>query len=118
MKKRLLALTMAMIMVASTMVACGGNETPAATDETTTEEGGETTGDAEAPVEGDAEAPAPTPEEQMQQFAGQLVQMLLEQVGDPALVSQILQMALDMVSQAAPAQPGFARMGGRLVRIK
>lgn len=62
MKKRLLALTMAMIMVASTMVACGGNETPAATDETTTEEGGETTGDAEAPVEGDAEAPAPTEE--------------------------------------------------------
>ena len=73
----------------------------------------------EANAPAPAEAPAPTPEEQMQQFAGQLVQMLMEQVGDPAIVSQILQMALDMVSQAAaPAQPGFARMGGRLVRIK
>lgn len=72
----------------------------------------------EANAPAPAEAPAPAPEEQMQQFAGQLVQMLLEQVGDPALVSQILQLALDMVSQAAPAQPGFARMGGRLVRIK
>ena len=72
----------------------------------------------EANAPAPAEAPAPSPEEQMHQFAGQLVQMLMEQVGDPAIVSQILQMALDMVSQAATAQPGFARMGGRLVRIK
>lgn len=35
MKKRLLALTMAMIMVASTMVACGGNDNPAPTEPTT-----------------------------------------------------------------------------------
>lgn len=71
----------------------------------------------EANATAPAEAPAPTPEEQMQQFAGQLVQMLLEQVGDPALVSQILQMALDMVSQAAPAPAQFKRLGGKLTRI-
>ena len=64
-----------------------------------------------------AEAPAPSPEEQMHQFAGQLVQMLMEQVGDPAIVSQILQMALDMVSQAAPAPAQFQRLGGKLTRI-
>lgn len=73
----------------------------------------------EANAPAPAEAPAPAPEEQMQQFAGQLVQMLLEQVGDPALVSQILQMALDMVSQAAPAPAPaqFQRLGGKLTRI-
>ena len=70
----------------------------------------------EANAPAPAEAPAPAPEEQMQQFAGQLVQMLLEQVGDPALVSQILQMALDMVSQAAPAPAQFQRLGGKLTR--
>ena len=43
--------------------------------------------------------------------------MLLEQVGDPALVSQILQTALDMVSQAAaPAPAQFQRLGGKLTR--
>ena len=71
----------------------------------------------EANATAPAEAPAPTPEEQMQQFAGQLVQMLLEQVGDPAIVSQILQMALDMVNQAAPAPAQFQRLGGKLTRI-
>ena len=71
----------------------------------------------EANAPAPAEAPAPAPEEQMQQFAGQLVQMLLEQVGDPALVSQILQMALDMVSQAAPAPAQFKRLGGKLTRV-
>ena len=71
----------------------------------------------EANAPAPAEAPAPTPEEQMQQFAGQLVQMLMEQVGDPAIVSQILQMALDMVSQAAaPAPAQFQRLGGKLTR--
>ena len=71
----------------------------------------------EANAPAPAEAPAPSPEEQMQQFAGQLVQMLMEQVGDPAIVSQILQMALDMVSQAAaPAPAQFQRLGGKLTR--
>ena len=70
----------------------------------------------EAPVQ---EAPANAGGDQLQQIAAQLAQMLLEQVGDPAIAAQILQMALEMVSQTAPAPaPGFARMGGRLVRIK
>lgn len=78
-----------------------------------------------APVEGGAPAaeaaPAqgPAPEEAMQQLAGQLVEMLMQQVQDPNLVAQILQMALEMVAQAAaPAQPQFQRQGGRLVRVK
>lgn len=79
-----------------------------------------------APVEGGAPAPeaAPeqggmAPEEALQQLAGRLVEMLMQQVQDPNMVAQILQMALDMVAQAAaPAQPQFQRQGGRLVRVK
>ena len=77
-----------------------------------------------APMEGGAPAPAPeqggaTPEEALQQLAGQLVDMLMQQVQDPNMVAQILQMALEMVAQAAaPAQPQFQRQGGRLVRVK
>lgn len=77
-----------------------------------------------APAEGGAPTPAPeqggaTPEEALQQLAGQLVEMLMQQVQDPNMVAQILQMALEMVAQAAaPAQPQFQRQGGRLVRVK
>lgn len=75
-----------------------------------------------APVEGGAPAPeqgGATPEEALQQLAGQLVDMLMQQVQDPNMVAQILQMALEMVAQAAaPAQPQFQRQGGRLVRVK
>lgn len=77
-----------------------------------------------APVEGGAPTPAPeqggaAPEEALQQLAGQLVDMLMQQVQDPNMVAQILQMALEMVAQAAaPAQPQFQRQGGRLVRVK
>lgn len=77
-----------------------------------------------APMEEGAPAPAPeqggaAPEQAMQQLAGQLVEMLLQQVQDPAIVAQILQLAMDMLSQAAaPAQPQFQRQGGRLVRVK
>jgi hypothetical protein len=77
-----------------------------------------------APMEGGAPAPAPeqggaAPEEALQQLAGQLVEMLMQQVQDPNMVAQILQMALEMVAQAAaPAQPQFQRQGGRLVRVK
>ena len=85
------------------------------------QEGGAMPSNEPVPANPEANAPAPAeapaPEDQMQQFAGQLVQMLLEQVGDPALVSQILQMALDMVSQAAPAPAQFQRLGGKLTRV-
>lgn len=74
-----------------------------------------------APVEGVAPAPeagAPSPEEQLQQIAGQLVDMLMQQIGDPQAVMIILQMAAEMVAQAVqPAEPQFRRMGGKLVRI-
>ena len=59
MKKRLLALTMAMIMVASTMVACGGNDAPAATDGSEATEGTEVTDGGEEPAPA-TEEPAPT----------------------------------------------------------
>lgn len=77
-----------------------------------------------APVEEGAQTQAPeqgsaAPAEAMQQMAGQLVEMLMQQIQDPAVVAQILQMALEMVAQAAqPAQPQFQRQGGRLVRVK
>lgn len=64
------------------------------------------------------EAGAPAPEEQMQQMAGQLVDMLMQQIGDPQAVAAILQMALEMVGQAAAPQAAYQRMGGRLVRVK
>lgn len=67
--------------------------------------------------EAGAEA-APSPEEQLQQVAGQLLDMLMQQIGDPQAVAAILQMAQEMLAQAAaPAQPQFQRRGGKLVRI-
>ena len=85
------------------------------------QEGGAMPSNEPVPANPEANAPAPAeapaPEEQMQQFAVQLYQMLMEQIGDPAIVSQILQMALDMVSQAAPAPAQFQRLGGKLTRI-
>ena len=72
-----------------------------------------------APVEG---APAEAPqggEEQLQQVAGQLVDMLMQQVGDPNAVMAILQAAMDMVAQAVQgAAPAYQRQGGRLVRVR
>lgn len=67
MKKRLLALTMAMIMVASTMVACGGNNDPQPStgDGNVTEDPG--TGD----QPGDPE-PGPAPEEPAVQPAAEM----------------------------------------------
>lgn len=58
-------------------------------------------------------------EEQLQQIAGRLVDMLMQQIGDPQAVMAILQMAAEMVAQAAqPAPPAYQRQGGRLVRVK
>lgn len=71
-----------------------------------------------APAEGGAPAGG-SPEEQLQQIAGQLVEMLMQQIGDPQAVMAILQMAMEMLSQAAQQQaPAYQRMGGRLRRVK
>lgn len=69
---------------------------------------------AQAPAEG---AQAQGGDEAIMQVAQQLVQMLMQQVGDPQAVTAILQAALEMVASAAQeAQPTFQRKGGRLVR--
>ena len=76
---------------------------------------------AEAPVQAaPAEAPAaPSAEEQLQQVAGQLVDMLMQQIGDPQAVMAVLQMAAEMVNQAVQsAAPAYQRQGGRLVRVR
>ena len=73
----------------------------------------------EAPVEGaPVEGGAPEmggAEEQMAQLAQQLLEMLLQQVGDPNAVMMILQMCMEMLQSAAQQQPVFRR-GGKLVR--
>lgn len=58
-------------------------------------------------------------EEQLQQMAGQLVDMLMQQIGDPQAVMAVLQIAAEMVGQAAqgPA-PAYQRQGGKLVRVR
>lgn len=75
-----------------------------------------------APVEGapmPEEAGAPMEqgraEEQLAQLAQQLVEMLLQQIGDPNAVMMILQMAMEMLQDAAQQQPVFKK-GGKLVR--
>lgn len=78
------------------------------------EEAAATGAEGAAPVEGGA----PSPEEQLQQIAGQLLDMLMQQVGDPQAVMAILQMAQEMLAQAAqPAEPQFRRQGGKIYRV-
>lgn len=69
-----------------------------------------------APAEGGAPAPAMegqmSAENQMAQLAGQLVEMLMQQIGDPSAVAAILEMALQMVQEAAgQGQPVFKKGG-------
>lgn len=74
--------------------------------------------------EGGAPAPAPAPEggnpqEAIQQLAGQLVEMLMQQVGDPQAVTAILQTALDMVGSAMQnPTPIYQLRGGKMQRIR
>lgn len=53
-----------------------------------------------APVEAGAPAQGGA-EEQLAQVAQQLLQMLLQELGDPNAVAAVLQMALEMLMQAA-----------------
>ena len=80
-----------------------------------------------APVEGAPVEGAPMPEEagapmeqggaeeQLAQLAQQLVEMLLQQIGDPNAVMIVLQTAMEMLQGAAQQQPVFKK-GGKLVR--
>ena len=68
-----------------------------------------------APVEGGAPEAAGA-EEQMAQLAKQLLEMLLQQVGDPQAVMIILQMCMEMLQGAAQQQQPVFRRGGKLVR--
>lgn len=69
-----------------------------------------------APMQGGAE-------EQLAQLAQQLVQMLMQQIGDPQAVLMVLQMAAEMLqsaSQPVGAAPeegqAFMRKGGKLMK--
>lgn len=61
-------------------------------------------------------------EEQLAQIAQQLLQMLLQEVGDPNAVAAILQMAMEMLSQAAqggaPQEAPVFKKGGKLCSKK
>lgn len=58
-------------------------------------------------------------EQQLQQIAQQLVETLMQQIGDPQAIMAILQMAAEMVGQAAQsAAPAYQRRGGKLVRVQ
>lgn len=75
-----------------------------------------------APMPEETGAPAPAGpqggEDPVMGIAGQLVEMLMQQVGDPQMVMAILQTAMEMVGQAAqPAAPQFQRRGGKMYRI-
>ena len=67
------------------------------------------------PEEGGAPMEQGGAEEQMAQLAQQLLEMLLQQVGDPNAVMMILQMCMEMLQNAAQQQPVF-RKGGKLIR--
>lgn len=80
------------------------------------QEGGAVT---EAPVTEQPQEQQATAEQAIQEFAAQLVEMLMQQVQDPAAVSAILQAALEMVEGAAQQQaPVYQRNGGRIRRIR
>ena len=64
-------------------------------------------------------APAQGGDEALMQAAQQLVEMLMQQIGDPQAVTAVLQAALEMVAGAAQeAQPTYQKLGGRLQRVR
>ena len=83
------------------------------------QEGGPMPEEQGAPMPAEAGAPAPQGgEDPVAGLAGQVVEMLMQQVGDPQMVTAVLQTALEMVAQAGqPAAPQFQRNGGKLTRI-
>lgn len=84
------------------------------------QEGGPMPEEQGAPMPAEAGAPAGPQggEDPVMGLASQLVEMLMQQVGDPQMVMAILQAAIEMVGQAAqPAAPQFQRRGGKMYRI-
>jgi len=72
----------------------------------------------EAPVSAQTQ-PQAGAEEQLAQVAAQLVETLLQQVGDPNAVAAILQMAMEMLAEAAqggPQEQPVFKKGGKLVK--
>lgn len=76
-----------------------------------------------APVQAPMEAQAPVQggaEEQLAQVAQQLLQMLLQEIGDPNAVAAVLQMALEMLQQAvqggAPQEAPVFKRGGKMCK--
>lgn len=81
------------------------------------QQGGPVPEGVEAPMEGGAPQGG-SAEEQLAQLAQELVQMLVQQLQDPNAVAAVLQMALQMISEAAggaQGQPVF-RKGGKLAK--
>jgi hypothetical protein len=74
----------------------------------------------QAPVEGGQPGGA---EEQLAQVAQQLLSMLLQELGDPNAVAAVLQMAMEMLQQAAqgggaPQEQPVFRRGGKIAKNK
>lgn len=71
----------------------------------------------EAPVESGAPAQGGA-EEQLAQVAQQLLEMLLQEIGDPNAVAMVLQMAMEMLQQvaggSAPQQAPVFKKGGKI----
>lgn len=72
-----------------------------------------------AMAQGAAPAEQGGAEDQMAQLAQQLVEMLMQQIGDPNAVMAILQMAMEMIQQSAGGSPEAAqepvfKKGGKL----
>ena len=64
-------------------------------------------------------APAQGGDQAIMQVAQQIVEALMQQVGDPQAVAAILQAALEMVAGAAQEQaPVYQRNGGRISRVR
>lgn len=71
--------------------------------------------EAEAPVQGEQMGA----EEQLAQIAQQLLQMLLQELGDPNAVAAVLQMCMEMLAQAAQPSAQEApvfRRGGTIAK--
>lgn len=80
------------------------------------QEGGQMAAAPAAPAQGGDE-------EQLAQLAQQLVEMLMQQIGDPQAVMMVLQMAAEMLQGAAQGPVGapeegqaFMRKGGKLIK--